>query len=60
MLVVLLHTFSTFTLEARADKSDGLHLTAAGYEPIHDRLTEVILAKWPEMDPETMRMPTPQ
>lgn len=43
-----------------ADGSDGLHLTAEGYEPIFNALTKVVMAKWPEMDPETMDMPTPQ
>jgi hypothetical protein len=43
-----------------ADGSDGLHLTAEGYEPIFNALTKVVLGKWPEMDPETMYMPTPQ
>jgi lysophospholipase L1-like esterase len=42
------------------DCSDGLHLTAEGYEPIFNALTKVILDKWPEMNPEIMNMPTPQ
>ena len=47
-------------LKGRAESSDGLHLTAEGYEPVFNALTKQVLAKWPEMNPETMDMPTPQ
>jgi lysophospholipase L1-like esterase len=43
-----------------ADISDGLHLSAEGYAVIFGKLKEVILAKWPEMEPEKMHMPVPQ
>jgi len=43
-----------------AYSSDGLHLTAEGYEPVFNALTKVVLDTWPEMDPETMEMATPQ
>jgi lysophospholipase L1-like esterase len=46
--------------EKGADVSDGLHLTAEGYEAVYDALTDVITSKWPELDPEAMEMPTPQ
>lgn len=40
--------------------SDGLHLTSEGYAIIFDRLAQIISAKWPELEPEEMRMPMPQ
>lgn len=43
-----------------ADLSDGLHLTAEGYAVVFDRLSEVIVSKWPDLEPEKMRMPMPQ
>ena len=47
-------------LRGRAENSDGLHLTAEGYEPVFNALTKQVLDRWPEMNPETMDMPTPQ
>jgi lysophospholipase L1-like esterase len=47
-------------LKGQAEDNDGLHLTAEGYEPVFNALTKQVLDKWPEMNPETMDMPTPQ
>lgn len=56
-------TFSELLSARRRERlinSDGLHLTAEGYEPVFNALTKQVLEKWPEMNPETMDMPTPQ
>ncbi|KAL7423271.1 hypothetical protein Q5752_002571 [Cryptotrichosporon argae] len=38
---------------------DGLHLTAAGYKLLFDKITSLIVETWPELDPETMAMAMP-
>jgi len=38
---------------------DDLHLSSAGYEVLYQKLTELIIATYPELDPETMTQRIP-
>lgn len=42
--------------DSEAYKSDGLHLTSAGYGVLEARLLEVIAAHFPDMDPSRKEM----
>lgn len=40
--------------------SDGLHLTAKGYEVIFNEILKIIDEHWPELKPENLPMRLPQ
>ena len=53
-------TYSEVDELADPSVSDGLHLTSEGYRVVFEQFQSLVLTTWPELNPETMVMPTPQ
>lgn len=50
----------SYPVSSKLTNSDGLHLTAKGYEVIFNEIVKIVDEHWPELKPENLPMRLPQ